>query len=135
MTDIVLGYFPVRAAPAGGPVPPLFSPPSAPWVPLPESLVTDTWEGSQSTQGFVLLATAEAEILRFSGFPDRIEVTVLDNDAVIRFTDEQRRPIQEITVLAGTFKEPNIRARAVQARNATAGMVARVQVVGKWRTR
>jgi hypothetical protein len=81
------------------------------------------------------LATAEAEILRFSGFPDRIEVTVLDNDAVIRFTDEQRRPIQEITVLAGTFKEPNIRARAVQARNATAGMVARIQVVGKWRTR
>jgi len=129
------GFFTKRAAPAGGPVPSLFSPPSAPWVPFPESVLTDTWEGQQSTQGFVSLATAEAEILRFSGFPERIEVWILDNDAVIKFTDEQGRPLQEITVLAGNFYEPQLRARAVRARNATAGMVARAQVVGKWRTR
>lgn len=132
MADVEVGYFSPRAAPGGGPLAPLLPPPSAPCVPFRESVLTDTWHGQQTTQGFSSLGTAMTEVIRFSGFPDRIEIWILDNNAVIQFTDEQQRPTQEITVLAGNFYEPQIRQHTVRARNATAGLVARIQVVGKW---
>lgn len=86
----------------------------------------------QGTQGYRTLGDSLAEAIRFSGCPDRIELWVLDNPAMVRFTDEQGRPLQDIQIEAGVFYEPQIRAHAIQARNATAGLNARLQAVGKW---
>lgn len=110
----------------------MIHPPSAASGPCPEAVLTNTWKTMQSTQGYKILTDADAEAMRFSGCPDRIELWVLDNPAIVRFTDEQGRPLAEIQIEAGVFYEPQIRAHAIRARNATAGFNARLQVVGKW---
>lgn len=111
---------------------PLLHPPSAAAGPCPAAVLTDTWSTFQGTQGYKTLTDTEAEIMRFSGCPDRIELWVLDNPAIVRFTDEQGRPLATIQIEAGVFYEPQIRAHAIHASNATAGLNARLQVVGKW---
>jgi hypothetical protein len=85
------------------------------------------------TPGYVTLGNALAELIRFSGFPDRIELWIRDNDAIVAMVDEHGRDPREVLAPVGVFYEPNVRARAVWARNAVAGVVARVQAVGKWR--
>jgi hypothetical protein len=95
------------------------------------------WPGSRSaryetTRGYVSLGTAISTLIHFSGFPDLIEVFVLDNAAIFSFEGEIDEQVDEITVEAGVFYEPAIRGHNVRARNAVAGAVARVQVVGKW---
>ena len=111
---------------------PLLHPPSAAVGQCPTAVLTDTWNSFQGTEGYKTLADTEAEALRFSGCPERIELWVLDNPAIVRFTDEQGRPLATIQTEAGMFYEPQIRAHAIQARNATAGLNARIQVIGKW---
>ena len=126
------GFFTKRTAPAGGPVPSLFSPPSAGREGPRPALLTDTWHTMQGTQGYSTRTDTRTQVIRFSGFPDRIEIWVRDNPAIIRFLDEQGRPLQDIRIEAGVFYEPNIRGHSVSARNATAGLNAQIQVVGKW---
>lgn len=102
---------------------------------LPSAILTDTWHTMQATQGYSTLTDTLTQVIRFSGWPDRIEVWIRDNPAVIRFLDEHGRPIQDIRIETGVFYEPNIRAHSVSARNATAGLNALIQVVGKWAAR
>lgn len=111
---------------------PALHPPSAASGPCPEAVLTDTWISFQGTEGYKTLSDAEAEAVRFSGCPERIELWVLDNPAIVRFTDEHGRPLATIQIEAGVFYEPQIRAHAIRARNATAGFNARLQVIGKW---
>jgi hypothetical protein len=135
MIEIALGYFSERAAPLGGPVAPLFSPPSARCGPAPPALLTDTFLDYQSTKGYVTIGDTVADVLAFSGFPDRIEITVLTFPAIVNLTDEQNREGPDIRIEAFGAYDAQIRARKVRARNATAGSNALVQVIGKWAPR
>jgi len=100
---------------------------------LPLALLTDTFHGYQSTEGYVTLGDTLADLIAFSGFPDRIEITVLTFPAIIELTDEQGRERPEIRIEANGTYDSQLRARKVRARNATAGSNATVQVIGKWR--
>ncbi len=86
----------------------------------------------ETTRGYVSLGTVAADLIHFSGFPDVVEIFVLDNGAILTFDCGLPQARDEITIGAGNFYEPKIRTHKVRARNATAGLVARVQVVGKW---
>lgn len=110
---------------------PLHAPQAGAYTCAP-ALLTDTWKDLQGTQGYSTITDTLTEIIRFSGWPDRIEIWCLDNPASIEFADEQGRPLQQIQMEAGTHYEPNIRAHALHARNVNAGFNARLQVVGKW---
>lgn len=100
--------------------------------PLAGVLRTQVFDREQTTPSLVSLGTDDADVIAFSGFPDSIEVLVLDNAAVITLTDEQNRESDPVRVPAGTWYASQRRARKVRGRNETAGMVARVQAIGKW---
>lgn len=89
----------------------------------------------EATQGFVTVGDTLADVLRFSGRPDSIEIDCETNDAVIVFTDRARPDEDTITIRAGQSKELRIAAEVVRARNVTAGFAASLQVVGKWQRR
>ena len=89
----------------------------------------------ETSRGYVSLGTAESTLIHFSGYPDVIELFVLDNAAIFSFDEDPEDARDEIRVEANNFYEPAIRAHRVRARNATDGLVARVQVVGKWVSR
>ncbi|MFZ1057788.1 MAG: hypothetical protein WAP47_01210 [Candidatus Rokuibacteriota bacterium] len=101
--------------------------------PCPPGILTDTWHSEQVTPGYVSITDALAELIRFSGCPDRVEIWVRDNDAIVAMVDEQGRDGREVLVPVGVFYEPGVHCRAVWARNAISGLTARVQAVGKWR--
>jgi hypothetical protein len=132
MTEIEVGYFPMRAAAPGGPVLPLFHLPGAGSCAPRESVLTDTFRGYQSTSGYVTLGDPLADVIAFSGFPERIEITVLTFPAMVQLTDEQGRERPEIRIEANGSYDSQLRARKVRARNATAGSNATIQVIGKW---
>ncbi len=88
--------------------------------------------GHQSTNGYVTQGDALADLIVFSGVPDRIEITCLSFPVLVQFTDEQGRVRPEIRIEAGGAYDAQLRARKVRARNATAGSNALVQVIGKW---
>jgi hypothetical protein len=100
---------------------------------LPLALLTDTFKSYQTTRGYVTQGDAATDLISFSGFPDRIEITVLTFAAIVNFTDEQNREGPDIRIEAlGTY-DAQIRAKKVRARNATPGSNALVQAIGKWR--
>lgn len=103
--------------------------------PEPAPRVDAVFPRQQTTGGFITLGDADADVLVFSGIPERVEVWVELNDAIVRFEGLTQREEAEVTLRAGQFYEPAIPARRVVARNATAGLNARVQVVGKWAQR
>lgn len=113
----------------------MIHPPQAAAGPCPAAVLTDTWRDMQGTQGYVTIGDTESEVIRFSGCPERIEIWVLTFPAIIRFTDEHGRPLQDVRIEAGVFYEPQIRAHSVRARNATAGSNAAIQAIGKWQER
>ncbi len=106
--------------------------PQASLEPCSPSILTDTFLGYQSTEGYVTLADTLADLITFSGQPDRIELTCLSFPALVQFTDEHGRVRPEIRIEAGGAYDAQLRARKVRARNATAGSNALVQVIGKW---
>ncbi len=94
--------------------------------------LSDKFPRRESTRGFVTLGNTDADIINFSGTPDRVEVFVETNDAILRFTGLIDTERAEITIRAGVRYEPDFCARRVIGRNATAGLNASVQVIGKW---
>jgi hypothetical protein len=127
------GYFSERTAPDGPPVPPLLHQPHAAEGNLPSAILTDTFQGYQTTRGYVTQADTAADLISFAGFPDRIELTVLTFAAIVNFTDEQNREGPDIRIEANGTYDAQLRAKKVRARNATAGSNALVQAIGKWR--
>lgn len=103
--------------------------------PDPAPRVDAVFPRHQSTNGFITLGDTDADVLVFSGVPDRVEVWVEVQDAIVTFEGLTQREEAEITLRAGQFYEPALPARRIVARNATAGLNARVQVVGKWAQR
>lgn len=99
---------------------------------LPSAILTDTFKGYQTTRGYVTQGDAAADLISFSGFPDRIEITVLTFPAIINLTDEQNREGPDIRIEASGSYDAQIRAKKVRARNATPGSNATVQAIGKW---
>jgi len=94
--------------------------------------VTQRYRRYESTKGYVNVGTSDAEVIDFSGVPDSIEIWVLDNDVLITFVTEEGAANEVIQVNANNFYEPGIVYRRVLARNVTAGLVGRIQVVAKW---
>ena len=94
--------------------------------------VADKFDRHEASNGFVTVGDTDADILVFSGTPDRVEVFVELNDVIVTFGDYLGLEEAEITLRAGVRYEPDLPARRVIARNAVAGAVGRVQVVGKW---
>lgn len=99
---------------------------------LPAAPLSDRFERWETSAGFLALTDTLADVLRFSGQPDAIELWIEDNDAVLQFTDRAGADLESITVRAGQFYEPRIPCSVVRGRNETAGLTARVQIVGKW---
>lgn len=99
---------------------------------LPSAILTDTFKGYQSTEGYRTMADGLADVINFSGFPDRTEITVLTFPVIVELTDEQGRERPEVRIEAGGTWATDLRAKKVRARNATAGSNGLIQVVGKW---
>ena len=98
----------------------------------PAATLTDQFREQQTSGGFVTVGDTDAEVLVFSGRPDRVEVVVELNDVILSLRDRTRRVSDEITLRAGQRYEWQVRGDRLVARNATAGLNARVQVVGQW---
>ena len=99
---------------------------------LPVALLTDTFQSYQTTRGYITQGDTAADLISFSGFPDRIEITVLTFPAIVNLTDEQNREGPDVRIEANGTYDAQIRAKKVRARNATAGSNALVQAIGKW---
>jgi len=106
--------------------------PRDPGAPAPG---VEQFDRHESTQGFVAVGDTLADIIRFSGKPDSIEIDVETFDAIFSFTDRPARSEDLITIRAGQSKELRISADVVRARNRVGGSVASIQVVGKWQRR
>ena len=89
----------------------------------------------ESTRGYVICGTANATIIMFSGTPDRVEIWAELNDLIVTLTDLLEREEATVTIRAGQYWEPSIPCRQVIARNAVAGSIGQIQVVGKWAQR
>lgn len=96
------------------------------------SLVTTRFCRYESTKGYVNVADTDTEVIEFSGIPDSIEIWILDNDVLLTFLNDAGGSNEPIQVNAGNFYEPGIVYRRLIARNATSGLVARLQAVAKW---
>ena len=95
-------------------------------------LVTQRFLRYESTKGYITVADADTEIIEFSGMPDSIEIWVLTNNVLVTFVNVEGAANEPIQVNASNFYEPGIAYRRVIARNAVAGVVGTIQVVGKW---
>jgi hypothetical protein len=99
--------------------------------PEPRTL-TDRFCSIEATAGYVALGTSAALVLAFTGKPNRVEVMVEDNDAQVDFRNELNVPADPITVRAGQTWAPDVCARYVFGNNLVAGLVANVQVIGRY---
>lgn len=96
----------------------------------PVSVVTDRAPRWDSTAGFVTLADADAEVIRFAASVARIIVRARTNDALVTIAPRGRAGLRPVRVVAGTEWDAGAAGEIVSARNATAGLAADVQVVG-----
>jgi len=94
--------------------------------------LTDRFTGIESTAGYVALGTLPALVLAFTGRPNRLEISVEANDAQIDLRRELNVAADPITVRAGQTWTPDVNARYVFGNNLVAGMVANVQVIGRY---
>ena len=94
--------------------------------------LTDRFKRIETSGGFVTLGDADAEVLVFSGVPDRIEVLVELNDAILTPQTRGRAEVETITMRAGQSYMLDAAYCRIVARNATAGLNARVQVIGRY---
>ena len=98
----------------------------------PAATLTDRFHRIETSAGFVTLGDADAEVYVFGGVPDRIEVLVELNDAIVTPRTRGHQEGQTITMRAGQSYELDTRYCRIVARNATAGLNARVQVIGRY---
>lgn len=94
--------------------------------------LTDRFQRIETSGGFVTLGDTDAEVLVFSGAPDRIEVLVELNDAIITPQTRGRQEVETITMRAGQSYMLDAAYCRVLGRNAVAGLNARVQVIGRY---
>lgn len=71
-------------------------------------------------------------LISFSGRPNRVEINVESQDAVVQVRRELLESVQSVTVRAGQTWVADVSTRHVWARNATAGLVASAQVIGRY---
>jgi len=95
-------------------------------------ILTDRFRPHQTTAGYAVITDTIADVITFAGVPDRIELFTRSNGVVIQFTDRWDVELDTIELPAGMFYEPGLVCEKIRARNATAGQVAGLQVVGKY---
>lgn len=110
-------------------------PPARPRCTCEGKSLSDRFPRHEATNGFVTTGNAIADVIVFSGTPDRVEIWVETNDVIVALTDLLTREEARITLRAGQYWEPAIPCGRVQAMNAVAGNNGRIQVVGKWAQR
>jgi hypothetical protein len=101
-------------------------------APALPGVLTDRFRPHAATAGYVTLGTALADVLVFAGVPDRIELFTRDAAVVVQFTDRADVELDTIELPPGVFYEPGLVAEKIRARNAVAGVVGKLQVVGKY---
>jgi len=94
--------------------------------------LTDRFRLVETTEGYDALGDTLALFFTFSGLPNRIEINVEDQDAIFELRDETNQARAPVTVRSGQTWVPDIAARYVYGRNATAGLTARAQVIGRY---
>lgn len=94
--------------------------------------LTNRFRPHQTTRGYIALGTAMADVIVFAGVPDKIELFTRDAAMVVQFTDRADQELDTIELPAGIFYEPGLVGEKVRARNAAAGVVASLQVIGKY---
>jgi len=95
----------------------------------------EPYEQYEGTTGFVAVADAFGEIIRFSGYPDSIVLTARVAAARVRIRDLTGNAVGEIGVNAGSREETRLTGRIVEAQEVVAAAGAELSVVGKWRDR
>lgn len=100
-----------------------------------KEVLSDRFPRHEATAGFVTTGNTLADVIVFSGTPDRVEIWVETNDVILALTDLLTREEARITLRAGQYWEPAIPCGRVQAMNAVAGFDGSIQVVGKWAQR
>ena len=98
----------------------------------PAAALSNQFRSRQTSAGFVVLGDTAAEVLVFSGRPDRVEVIVELFDAIVSLRERASDEADEITLRAGQSYVFRQRGARVFGRNATAGSNARLQVIGEW---
>jgi hypothetical protein len=93
------------------------------------------YERIESTRGFVTLGDADADVIRFSGQVDAVDVWVETFGAVLTFCDRDNVEVDTITLRVGQTYASRFACSTVRARNAVGGSNATVQCVGKWARR
>lgn len=99
---------------------------------LPAAGLTDRFERVETTRGFVTLGDTDAEVINFSGTPNRIEVLCELFDAILTPRARGVSEIQTITMRAGQSLDLDLGVSVLVARNAVAGSNARLQVIGRY---
>ncbi|MGH8908602.1 MAG: hypothetical protein ACRD0K_19410 [Egibacteraceae bacterium] len=93
----------------------------------------EPYEQYQGTVGFVAVADAFAEIIRFTGYPDSITLAARVAAARVRIRDLTGNAVGEFGVNAGSEIETHLTGRIVEAQEVVAAAGAELSVVGKWR--
>lgn len=98
----------------------------------PEGLPTDVWERVESTDGYVAVGDTDATIYTFSGRPPRVEILVETHDAIVTLRTTGRQQVKTVTIRAGQSWTADVAVNSIVARNATAGLAATCQVIGRY---
>jgi len=110
---------------------PYYPEPRERW-PASEAVLTDRFARVETTRGFVTLGDTDAEVLVFSGVPERVELIVELFDAIITPRSRARSEDFTVTMRAGQSHKLDVSAERILARNAVAGSNARLQVIGRY---
>ncbi len=96
------------------------------------SLITRRYYRYEATAGFLSVGDSYGQVIEFSSLPDAIELFVLDQSVDVQFLADVGGRNEPITIPANLFYEPGIVYRSLIAKNTTAGLTGRIQVVAKW---
>jgi len=124
-----------RNTKGGRPLPASSFPPARLRCACAPEVLSDRFPRHESTSGFITTSNTLADVIVFSGKPDRVEIWVETNDVILALTDLLTREEARVTLRAGQYWEPSIPCGRVQAMNAVAGFNGSIQVVGKWAQR
>lgn len=101
-------------------------------APLARTPLELVYERQESTRGFVTLADADGDVIRFSGEVDAVDLWVETFGAIVTLTNRDDTETDTITLRVGEKYAARFRCSVVRARNAVGGSNATVQAVGKW---
>jgi hypothetical protein len=99
---------------------------------LPESILDVRFERQETTRGFITLTDSDADIIRFSGEVDSVEIMVETFGAIVTLTDRDNVEVDTITLRVNTTYTARYACSVVRARNAVGGSNATMQVIGRW---